>query len=70
MPVTGGFILGYNCQLAVAADHLILAVDIVQDLAADLSPAAAHRFHSVRRGMSPEAIAALLGHETLAITTI
>jgi transposase len=31
MPVTGGFILGYNCQLAVAADHLILAVDVVQD---------------------------------------
>lgn len=31
MPVTGGFVLGYNCQLAVAADHLILAVDVVQD---------------------------------------
>jgi len=32
MPVTGGrFILGYNGQLAVGADHLILAVDLVQD---------------------------------------
>jgi hypothetical protein len=32
MPVRGGgFILGYNAQLAVSADHLILAVDLVQD---------------------------------------
>jgi transposase len=32
MPVTGGgFILGYNAQLAVSADHLILTVDLVQD---------------------------------------
>ena len=27
----GGFILGYNAQLAVSADHLILAYDVVQD---------------------------------------
>jgi transposase len=32
MPVqTGGFILGYNAQLAVSADHLILDYDPVQD---------------------------------------
>jgi transposase len=31
MPVKGGFILGYNSQLAVAADHLILAADVVAD---------------------------------------
>jgi hypothetical protein len=32
MPVQGGgFILGYNCQLAVSADHLILATDVVTD---------------------------------------
>ena len=32
MPVRGGgFILGYNAQLAVSADHLILAYDVVQD---------------------------------------
>jgi transposase len=32
MPVAGGgFILGYNGQLAVSADHLILAVDVVND---------------------------------------
>jgi transposase len=32
MPVRGGgFLLGYNAQLAVSADHLILAVDLVQD---------------------------------------
>jgi transposase len=32
MPVHGGgFILGYNAQLAVSADHLILAYDVVQD---------------------------------------
>jgi Transposase DDE domain len=30
MPVTGGgYLLGYNSQIAVAADHLILAVDVV-----------------------------------------
>jgi transposase len=28
---SGGFIAGYNTQLAVAADHLILAVHVVQD---------------------------------------
>jgi transposase len=32
MPATGGgFVLGYNCQLAVSADYLILAVNVVQD---------------------------------------
>jgi hypothetical protein len=32
MPVRGGgFILGYNAQLAVSADHLILDYDVVQD---------------------------------------
>jgi transposase len=32
MPVRGGgFQLGYNAQLAVSADHLILAYDLVQD---------------------------------------
>src|SRR5262249_30680663 len=32
MPTTGGgFIAGYNKQLSVAADYLILAVDVVQD---------------------------------------
>jgi transposase len=32
MPVQGGgFILGYNSQLAVSADHIILAVDVVAD---------------------------------------
>jgi len=32
LPVAGGgFILGYNSQLAVSADHLILAVDVVND---------------------------------------
>ena len=32
MPVTGGgFVLGYNSQLAVSADHIILAVDLTQD---------------------------------------
>jgi len=32
MPVRGGgFLLGYNAQLAVSADHLILACDLVQD---------------------------------------
>jgi transposase len=32
LPVTGGgFVLGYNSQLAVSADHLILAVDVVTD---------------------------------------
>jgi len=32
MPVRGGgFVLGYNAQLAVSADHLILAYDLVQD---------------------------------------
>jgi transposase len=32
LPVKGGtFILGYNSQLAVSADYLILAVDVVQD---------------------------------------
>jgi transposase len=32
MPVKGGgFILGYNSQLAVSADYLILAVDVVPD---------------------------------------
>ena len=32
MPVRGGgFILGYNAQLAVSADHLILTYDVVQD---------------------------------------
>jgi transposase len=32
LPVTGGgFVLGYNSQLAVSADHLILAVDVVND---------------------------------------
>lgn len=28
---TGGFILGYNNQIAVSADHLILALDVVTD---------------------------------------
>lgn len=32
MPVRGGgFVLGYNAQLAVSADHVILAYDVVQD---------------------------------------
>ncbi len=32
MPVRGGgFLLGYNAQLAVSADHLILAYNLVQD---------------------------------------
>jgi transposase len=32
LPVAGGgFVLGYNSQLAVSADHLILAVDVVTD---------------------------------------
>jgi transposase len=32
MPVQGGgFILGYNSQLAVSADHIILATDVVTD---------------------------------------
>lgn len=32
MPVRGGgFVLGYNAQLAVSADHLILDYDLVQD---------------------------------------
>jgi transposase len=32
MPVRGGtFVLGYNAQLAVSADHLILDYDVVQD---------------------------------------
>jgi transposase len=32
MPVQGGgFILGYNSQLVVSADHVILAADVVQD---------------------------------------
>jgi transposase len=32
MPVRGGgFILGYNAQLAVSADHVIVAYDVVQD---------------------------------------
>ena len=32
MPATGGgFVVGYNAQLAVTADHLILAVNVVQD---------------------------------------
>jgi hypothetical protein len=32
MPVQGGgFVLGYNAQLAVSADYLILAVNVVQD---------------------------------------
>jgi hypothetical protein len=36
MPVKGGgFILGYNCQLAVSADHLILDYNPVQDPGVD-----------------------------------
>jgi transposase len=31
MPTRGGFIAGYNTQLAVTADHLILAVSVVTD---------------------------------------
>lgn len=45
MPVRGGrFILGYNGQIAVSADHLILAVDVVQDTGDDhqLVPMLAH----------------------------
>jgi transposase len=45
MPVpTGGFILGYNAQLAVSADHLILDYDPVQDPGDDrqLVPMFAH----------------------------
>lgn len=50
MPVTGGgFIQGYNAQLAVSADHLILAVDVV-DTPSDetqLEPMLAHLDHAV-----------------------
>jgi transposase len=31
MTVQGGFCLGYNCQLVVSADYLILALDVVQE---------------------------------------
>lgn len=32
MPVRGGgFVLGYNAQLAVSADHFVIAYDLVQD---------------------------------------
>jgi transposase len=45
LPVAGGgFVLGYNSQLAVSADHLILAVDVVTDPSDEgqLEPMLAH----------------------------
>lgn len=45
LPVAGGgFVLGYNSQLAVSADHLILAVDVVTDPSDEgqLAPMLAH----------------------------
>jgi transposase len=52
MPVMGGtFVLGYNCQFAVTADHLIIAVDVVADTGdvAQLIPMLAHVDQAVDR---------------------
>jgi len=49
MPVKGGFILGYNSQLAVGADHLILAANVVPDTgdAQQLTPMLDQLAHAV-----------------------
>jgi transposase len=50
MPVRGGgFIVGYNAQLAVSADYLILATDLVQDTGdqAQLAPMLDRLEHAV-----------------------